>query len=318
MRAYAVIALPLALPAQVSGHPQPFNLGLAVRILPGGMEFVASVVTTLERGLLGWLAVAGGLTAFEMFAGRERIPLRARAAGMAFWLLMIPVSATLVTGFTAFMDANGLKPLLELPVFAALAWTGPAAGLIAVVIAAIVNDFFFYCYHRIQHRWLWRYHAVHHAIRDLSAVNSYHHVSETVIGLLLLTIPTSLVVSDVGPTLPFVNLVLWFHIVWIHSPTRFHLGPLRAVFADNRFHRIHHSLEERHFDKNFGAFTTLWDRLFGTAHFPARDEWPAVGLAEVAQPGTVRDWLDLPARYRAATAAPATAPESINAEPATA
>lgn len=131
------------------------------------------------------------------------------------------------------------------------------------------------------------------------------------IGLALLTLPTSLIVADVGQALPYANLLLWLHIVWIHSPTRFHFGPLRALFADNRFHRIHHSLEERHFDRNFGAFTTLWDRLFGTAYFPEADEWPAVGLAEVGEPADLREWLDLPARYRAATAeseAPASAP----------
>ena len=139
-----------------------------------------------------------------------------------------------------------------------------------MLVAAIVNDFFFYWAHRFQHRFLWRYHAVHHSIREMNAVNSYHHASEAIVSLLLYTVPTSLIVADLGPGLPFVSLAIWLHIVWIHSPTRANFGPLRALFVDNRFHRIHHSLEERHFDKNFGAFTTLWDRLFGTACFPER------------------------------------------------
>jgi sterol desaturase/sphingolipid hydroxylase (fatty acid hydroxylase superfamily) len=29
-------------------------------------------------------------------------------------------------------------------------------------------------------------------------------------------------------------------------------------------HRIHHSPEVEHFDRNFGGITPLWDRLFGT------------------------------------------------------
>jgi sterol desaturase/sphingolipid hydroxylase (fatty acid hydroxylase superfamily) len=140
----------------------------------------------------------------------------------------------------------------------------------------------------------------------MNAVNSYHHASEAIVSLLLYTIPTSLIVSDMGPGLPFVSLFIWLHIVWIHSPTRANFGPLRALFVDNRFHRIHHSLEERHFDKNFGAFTTLWDRLFGTACFPERGEWPAVGLAEIDEPRGVREWIDLPARF--ATGASGTAP----------
>lgn len=279
------------------------------------MDFPALIAATLSRGLIGWLVVAAILTAFELLNARERVTLRQRVSGMAFWAVSIPLSATLVAGFSAVVTMFDIRPLMTLPVFAAVAWAGPLAALLAVVIAAMVHDFFFYWFHRIQHRWLWRYHAVHHSIRDLSAVNSYHHISETLIGLVLLTIPTSLIVSDVGPALPFVNLVLWLHVVWIHSPTRFHFGPLGKLFVDNRFHRIHHSLEERHFDRNFGAFTTIWDRLFGTAYLPRADEWPAVGLAEVDQPRNLTQWLDLPKRYRAATAT-ATAPDGAAKPPA--
>lgn len=266
------------------------------------MDFMTLLADTLRRGLLGWVVVAALLTAFELLNPRQRQSLRQRAIGMVFWAISIPLSAVLMAAFSALIATCDLRPLVTLPMFRAVAWTGPLAAVLGVILAAIVNDFFFYWHHRIQHRWLWRFHAVHHSVRDMSAVNSYHHISETVIGLILLTIPTTFILADPGPALPFAGLVLWLHIVWIHSPTRFDFGPFRAVFCDNRFHRIHHSLEERHFDKNFGAFTTLWDRLFGTAYFPARDEWPATGLAEVDQPRSFREWLDLPVRYRAAAA----------------
>lgn len=275
------------------------------------MDFAALILAQLQSGLLGWAIVAAILTAFELLNPHEAMSLRQRASGMAFWALLVPASATMVAGFSMVMTALDIRPLMTLPMFAAVSWAGPLATVGAVILAAAANDFFFYWFHRIQHRWLWRFHAVHHSIRDLSAVNSYHHLSEALMALVLYTVPISLIVSDVGPALPFASLLLHLHIVWIHSPTRFHFGPLRAVFADNRFHRIHHSLEERHFDKNFGAFTTVWDRLFGTAHFPERDEWPAVGLAEVDQPRDLRQWLDLPARYRAATS-----PTSDGAPPA--
>lgn len=264
------------------------------------MTFVAQIAATLARGVIGWLIVAAILTSFEILNPREKVTLRQRVSGMAYWAVSIPVSAMLVTGLSAVMAAWNIRPLVTLPVFASVAWAGPLAALIAVLIGAIVHDFFFYWFHRIQHRFFWRYHAVHHSIREMSAVNSYHHISETVIGLVFLTIPTTLIVADIGPSLPFVGLALWLHIVWIHSPTRFNFGPLGRWFADNRFHRIHHSLEERHFDHNFGAFTTIWDRVFGTVHFPEADEWPDVGLAEVDQPRDLGQWLDLPERYRAA------------------
>ena len=117
--------------------------------------------------------------------------------------------------------------------------------------------------------------------------------------LVFYAVPTSLIVSDAASAVPMVGLFMWLHIVWIHSPTRANFGPLRAWFVDNRYHRIHHSLEERHFDRNFGAFTTLWDRLFGTHHAPAPGEWPEVGLAEISEPANVREWLVQPLRQPA-------------------
>ena len=62
------------------------------------------------------------------------------------------------------------------------------------------------------------------------------------------------------------------------------------MIVDNRFHRIHHSLEERHFDKNFGICFSIWDFLFGTAYEPG-DEWPHVGLADRMPPNSVREFL---------------------------
>ena len=41
----------------------------------------------------------------------------------------------------------------------------------------------------------------------------------------------------------------------------------------------------------------MWDRLFGTAWLPARNEWPATGLAEIDQPRSLWGWIDLPVRF---------------------
>src|SRR5207237_1101548 len=99
-------------------------------------------------------------------------------------------------------------------------------------------------------------------------------------------------------TIWIVGALTWLQVVFLHSPTTLNFGSFGAVVADNRFHRIHHSLERDHFDKNFAITFSFWDRLFGTAHTPAKEEWPAVGLAQIAQPQTVREWLNLPVRYR--------------------
>lgn len=242
------------------------------------------------------LIVLSVLTAAELLLPKERQSPSGRIAGIAFWIVYIPAATLIGEGFHMLWQAIGVKPLFVFRFD--FTWMGLLNVLAAPIVGAMLYDFFFYFYHRAQHRWLWRQHAVHHSIRDLNAVNSYHHISEPVLQAVFLILPATLLYCDTGMTVPVMAVLVRLHASWIHSPTRFNLGPLRAVICDNRFHRIHHSLETAHFDKNFGAFTTLWDRLFGTAVFPEHHDWPATGLADVPQPTSIRTWLMLPLRLK--------------------
>lgn len=79
-----------------------------------------------------------------------------------------------------------------------------------------------------------------------------------------------------------------------HSSTRINLGPLRYIIGDNKFHRIHHSLEAHHRRRNYGFFTTIWDTVFRTAYWPSKNEWPEVGLRDQPEPLTARDYVMFP------------------------
>lgn len=276
------------------------------------MDGARHIAFDIGNHVMLWLAVFAVLTTLELFLPRERQSIGARVQGLLFWIVWIPVTDLVLRALGGLWAMLGVTPLVTLP----LAFTGwgMLAAILSPIAGAIVGDFFFYWMHRAQHRWFWRYHAVHHSIRELSAINCYHHISEPIVTTAIVIVPTSLIVSHTVPATPVIGILIMLQSVFIHSSSRLHFGPLRMLFADNRYHRIHHSVEERHFDRNFGAFTTLWDRLFGTAHFPAPHEWPATGLAEVDTPRTVREWLDLPYRYnrsRAATDDGTAAPHAI-------
>ena len=234
------------------------------------------------------------MTALELSFPREKQSLDQRLVGLGIWAIYVPVSMLIFKMFHNLWVYIGIGPLITLPM--SFDWAGIAAIVLAPIAAALIYDFFFYWFHRAQHAFAWRFHAVHHSIRELNAANSYHHVSEPFFQAVFLLLPVSLIVADTGPTVPAMLIILHIQASFIHSPTMLNLGPLRLFFCDNKFHRIHHSLEEKHFDKNFGAFTTLWDSLFGTAWFPAKSEWPKTGLAEVDQPRSLWSWIDVPIR----------------------
>ncbi|GEP55633.1 sterol desaturase family protein [Reyranella soli] len=190
----------------------------------------------------------------------------------------------------AFLDLSPLTTSSDI-------WTRIVGYTIATFGIACVSDFFYYWMHRAQHRfgWFWRFHRVHHSIGEMSATNSYHHVFEDLFQFVAVTIPMSFLLGVASGPVPWlVIVVLNTHSYFIHSNARLNIGPLRYVFSDNRVHRIHHSIEERHLNRNFSTTTPLWDVLFGTAYFPRHDEWPAVGLADIAEPKTVSQYLLMP------------------------
>lgn len=214
----------------------------------------------------------------ELYWPRGRvIDRRTRLRAISFVMIFIPVGVACSILAAYFLRWLDLGPLLPF-----------AVGMVA---GAILGDFFYYWYHRAQHSipWLWKYHSVHHSVEELGAGTGYHHLAEAPLKVLFVSIPTILLVSKTGGAA--IGFVVAMHGYYLHSTTKLNFGPLAWIISDNRVHRIHHSREPKHFDKNFGAFTLIWDKLFGTAYFPEKDEWPAVGLEGQPEPKSIREYL---------------------------
>lgn len=222
-----------------------------------------------RAAILGGCLVA--LVALELALPRGRPGWSGRLQAAVFWLIALCGSASTVFLGNWTLSALHVRPLIH----ARPPWP------VALLLVPLLSDFFFYWFHRAQHvvPALWKLHAVHHSIRDLSAVNSYHHWTEELIRVFFVTLPATLLFR-LDYALPAVTGLLYLQGYFLHAATTIHFGPLNRLIADNRTHRIHHSLEPRHLGKNFGSFSTLWDQLFGTAWFPKPDEWPATGLAD--------------------------------------
>lgn len=241
----------------------------------------------------------------ELLLPKGRVSWRSRLQSAVFTLSGIPTSVAVAMAFSRVWGPLGVHPLLILDLGRWLRPLGIFGPTLSSIAAFTIGDFFFYWMHRAQHRFFWRFHRVHHAIEELSVVSCYHHPSEELFRSLLWVIPTSLLIDVRSlPAALIIATMLNGHVYWIHSATALNYGPLRYFFNDNRFHRIHHSRNSEHFDKNFGGFCTIWDQLFGTAHFPAKDEWPDAGLHEMPEPGAVAEYYAAPFKRQPAPLEP--------------
>ena len=112
-------------------------------------------------GLLSGLALFRGI---ELAFPQQGVPRPQRnLLGLKIWIVYVAVQVALTAIVLAIIGSSGASPqvdprqLLGLPTWAAAIVIG-----VAVILA---KDFLFYWEHRIQHRWLWRWHAPHPAAR---------------------------------------------------------------------------------------------------------------------------------------------------------
>jgi sterol desaturase/sphingolipid hydroxylase (fatty acid hydroxylase superfamily) len=267
------------------------------------------MLSTLLQDALGGMQTyylhifAGGTLCLllELVVPRSIYSLRSRLRAGLFLFAYVVVTASFFAGFNAAWARTGIRPLLVID----LRWMsgyGPwplrAAGTsLAVIASAYVLEFFYYWFHRMQHTvpFFWRFHAVHHSIEELSGWNSYHHVTEEIFRIPFVIIPVLTVISvNPGYVPVWIPAITAAQGLFEHSCTRLHFGWLRYLIADNRYHRVHHSIEACHIGRNFGSFTPIWDCCFRTAHFPTSNEWPKTGLVDAAEPTTLRDYLFRP------------------------
>jgi len=249
------------------------------------------------------LALNIGLTLFtiavcvaiEQFSAIERYSIRARIPGALMNAIGVICSIALMWPIHQLWGWIDPGAIMVIPLWQ---WLQPLGGLgtaLQFLLLILIADFLAYWRHRAEHRWFWPIHVVHHAPHELHAANDIGHPVQVWFSVVFISVPMSLIQID-GPATPFVvGFVVSLLSYYIHSPIDVHFGPLRKVMVDNRYHRIHHSLEPKHFDKNFGICFSLWDRMFGTAFDPEPGEWPAVGVAGVKPPRTLSDYLMLPA-----------------------
>lgn len=260
------------------------------------MDFLNSFAGALKFGVanMAWIFIV--LWGIERLWPKDRPSERVQLASLRFWAFYAIAGAAIVSGFELVKPSLNLEPLVVIRAWKYLPlW---AAYILSPIASMALYDFFNYWMHRAQHKWFWKQHSVHHSIRHLSAVNSYMHWTEEAFRLAFISIPTAIAFDlRIGGATLATAMLTMMHGNFIHSASSLHFGKYgRLLFADNRWHRIHHSVEPEHFDKNFATAVPLWDWLFGTAHYTKSSDWPQTGVHDQPEVSTVSEYLWRPFR----------------------
>ena len=151
--------------------------------------------------------------------------------------------------------------LWQLPVDASWVW----------VFGIVFYDFCYYWNHRLGHESaiFWAAHVVHHQSQEFNLSTALRQTSTGALLSWVFYLPMA-VVGVPPQVFAVAALVDLLYQYWIHTEHVGRLGWLDRVLATPSNHRVHHAVNDRYLDRNYGGILILWDRLFGS--FVAEDE----------------------------------------------
>jgi sterol desaturase/sphingolipid hydroxylase (fatty acid hydroxylase superfamily) len=225
---------------------------------------------------------------------------RSARADFLFWLsrrifmplFVVPLALSTVTaGYAAYQILTLLFGPADHP--------EPAGALTLcafTVSMVIAYDLSYYIYHYLCHRvpMLWELHKVHHSAQVMVGVTKdrVHPLDELLnrwwnglipgvtygIWLFFAVDPVELTVFGISAYT--LRALLMMDVVrHTHLPMSYGRW-LNAVFLCPHYHQLHHSIEPRHYNRNYGLLFSVWDWMFGTLAVPEHGQTFTFGLAD--------------------------------------
>ncbi|HEY4202420.1 MAG TPA: sterol desaturase family protein [Devosiaceae bacterium] len=270
---------------------------------PNGLAAGLLLLTALGSALVAYWRTAehkSFLDFFEFALPKEVIMHPSARADALFWItkrfvmpvVLIPfgISFVALVGYLTNQLVGGLFHLNG-PLIA-----GPASPLTVIIFTItmlIAYDISYYLYHVAQHRvpFLWELHKVHHSASVMVGITKdrVHPLDDVmnrawdgVIPGICFGLWSLIALDPVEVAIFGVNVYVMRNILMMdfvrHTHFKISFGPLNNIVLCPHWHQLHHSVDPRHYDKNFGLLFSFWDRIFGTQFVPDPDEDFTFGL----------------------------------------
>lgn len=195
-------------------------------------------------------------------------------------------------GTISVLGAIGVKEFSQTPTI--------LAGLLYIVFAILAHEAAYYLAHRLMHKSpaLWEFHKVHHSAEVMTPFTSFRqHPVEYAINALFHAVfagVTAAIFLHLYPSPTSLHFVIQYQLAKVvfltlggalaHSHAHISYGLFDKYIISPAMHQVHHSEDPKHYDKNFGFMLICFDRAFGTAYFPDKNERFTFGLGEEQNP----------------------------------
>jgi sterol desaturase/sphingolipid hydroxylase (fatty acid hydroxylase superfamily) len=170
-------------------------------------------------------------------------------------------------------------------------WQLSARDVWVWVAGLVLYDFCYYWHHRLGHTvaLFWAAHVVHHQSEDYNLSTALRQTGSGWVGGWLFYLPMAVLGF---PPLVFgvVALIDLLYQYWVHTQHIGRLGWFDRWFCAPSNHRVHHAVNDKYLDKNYGGIFIVWDRLFGS--FIEEDDPAKKGSEQIVYGtrGPLRSW----------------------------
>lgn len=284
------------IPQLVDGFLDPQKrVSILYLSIAAGLALVWSIYASSGSIRIGFLNLRNKLFSRQvLFSRSARGDYKLLMANHALLLLIAPLFLSKLTATTAlFFFLIELYPSGS----AVLASTSPLfVAIIYTVFLFLLDDFSRFATHFALHRVpaLWAFHKVHHSAETLSPLTVYRtHPVEAVIfsfrAIAVQSISISVFVFLFGSSVDLISIYGVNAILFLFNVTGSNLRHSHIQIRYGRFverflispaqHQIHHSIDPRHHDRNFGAALAVWDWIAGSLCLSRRDMRLEFGLS---------------------------------------
>lgn len=193
---------------------------------------------------------------------------------------------------------------------------------VELALAVVLFDFWQYLWHRLNHRipLLWRFHAVHHADREMDATSAVRfHTGEIVLSATARLAVLPLLGLSIQQVLAYEALLLpiiMFHHSNVRVPGALDRG-LRWLIVTPWMHWVHHSDLRPETDSNYSSIFSIWDRIFGSFRLREDPSTITLGLrsaTDASEWATLWGMLAMPFRTSGVDEAPDGGPDEGDAK----
>jgi sterol desaturase/sphingolipid hydroxylase (fatty acid hydroxylase superfamily) len=151
------------------------------------------------------------------------------------------------------------------------------ASWLVFVIAFFALDFAGYWTHRIAHEYniFWNNHIIHHSSEEFNLACALRQSISSIVKIFAIFLVPAAILGVPPEVIAIVAPLHLFAQFWYHTRHIGRMGFLEKIIVTPSHHRVHHAINPKYLDKNYGQIFIFWDRWFGTFQ-EEKEEIPAV------------------------------------------